>query len=518
MLALLLEADLPVGPVVTAAAEQGDRVIVVSRRGFLKAAALSATAISAPALQGLGLLAQNGRAAAAPGDGGYGKLIPTRDHRDGVERLALPEGFQYCSFGVSGQQTSRDGVTPYALDGMGVFNVNGKFRLVRNHEDRNGAMSSNKSVKGNEAPRYDSRAGGGTTTLVVNPFTRELEEDWVSLNGTIVNCGGGQTPWGTWITCEETNAGTRSGWRKQHGYCFEVTAAADATVPAIPIPDMGRFAHEAVAVDPETGYIYETEDNGASKSGFYRFIPRTPGRLADGGKLQMIGIQGRSKYNTYIRHARGTQLPVIWHDIAKPNPSDPSSSAVFKQGRAKGGAAFARLEGCWWGDGAVYFASTNGGGAEMGQIWEYRPSGLDTGSLTLIFESPGARVLKLPDHLTATPQGGLLLCEDTGGARQYLRGLTKQGKIFDFACNLEDSFEWAGACFAEADPGWDSRASQANEPPADNGAESPSLGERWDRITLFVNRQGGTSGSFPPSRSDVGMTFAIWGPWNDGAL
>ena len=44
------------------------------------------------------------------------------------------------------------------------------------------------------------------------------------------------------------------------------------------------------------------------------------------------------------------------------------------------------------------------------------------------------------------------------------------------------------------------------------------VGSRWDRVTLFVNRQGETGGPNPPPPGDEGLTFAIWGPWGDGAL
>jgi len=155
---------------------------------------------------------------------------------------------------------------------------------VRNHEDRNAAGAGTVAV---DANAYD-RKGGGTTTLVVNPFTRELERDWISLSGTTVNCAGGVTPWGSWITSEETNVGaTPTGWTKQHGYNFDVPAAANSTVPAVPLVAMGRFSHEAVAVDFNTWIVYETEDNG-STSGFYRFIPNTPGVLVNGGRLEML--------------------------------------------------------------------------------------------------------------------------------------------------------------------------------------------------------------------------------------
>jgi len=140
-------------------------------------------------------------------------------------------------------------------------------------------------------------------------------------------------------------------------------------------------------------------------------------------------------------------------------------------------------------------------------VWEYRPDS-DGGTLTLIFESPNAAVLDAPDNLTVSPQEALLLCED-GGGDQYMRGVTLDGAIFDFALNLQNDFEWAGATFAEADPAWNDRRIRGNHQP---------LGGRWDRITLFANRQGSTGGINPPANGDEGLTFAIWGPWKEGAL
>src|SRR5688572_19892923 len=183
----------------------------LQRRQFLRTALAAAGGVAAlPALNGLGALVTNGRVHAAPGKGGYGPLVPTRDLRDGGVRMALPEGFQYRSFSVAGDTMSDGNLVPLAHDGMGAFNMpDGKFRLVRDHEDRNPAGAGSVAVDGNA---YDRR-GGGTTTLVVNPFTRELERDFISLCGTTVNCAGGVTPWNSWITSEETNVGpTATGW------------------------------------------------------------------------------------------------------------------------------------------------------------------------------------------------------------------------------------------------------------------------------------------------------------------
>jgi hypothetical protein len=173
-------------------------------------------------------------------------------------------------------------------------------------------------------------------------------------------------------------------------------------------------------------------------------------------------------------------LPVAWVDIDDPDPAaaDTDPLAVFKQGKAKGGATFARLEGCWYGGGSVFFTATSGGDKLLGQVWEYRPEKNSDGHIRLFFESPAVEVLDRPDNICVTPRGGLIICED-GSNEQFLRGLTPDGRIFDFAKNMVPGFErveLAGATF------------------------SP------DGETLFVNIQ------------TPGITFAIWGPWRKGAL
>ena len=458
----------------------------LNRRDFLTFAAYGGGALFAPSLKGLVACVEPGRATirgataihqAGLGQGGYGALQAT-----GPE-LALPTGFTYVMLGVEGSKMSDGNLTPRAHDGMAAFALpNGNVRLVRNHEVRD--PPANATLKGDPAKAYDPKGGGGTTSLEIrvnDDGTRELLRDFVSLSGTIVNCAGGLTPWGSWLTCEETTLGQSQGWTKDHGYVFEVPADAEEEVAAQPILPLGRFVHEAVAVDPATGIVYETEDRGAA--GFYRFIPRERGNLGAGGRLQMLAVRDRPNYGTSRGQQIGSTLAVDWVDIEDPDPAaaESNAGAVFNQGRSKGGAIFSRLEGCWYGDGSVYFHATSGGDQGMGQVWQYRP-GDDSdggegaeGALTLVFESPGADVLNHPDNITVSPRGGILMCED-GRGTQHLRGLTPDGHIFDFATNLVNNSEFAGACF------------------------SP------DGRTLFVNIQ------WP------GMTFAIWGPWEDGAL
>ena len=460
-----------------------------SRRDFLRRATRVAGATAlAPSLQGLVACATTSggpgaRGApaprrAGPGEGGYGPIQPAG------AQLALPAGFTYTVLSTAGKPMSDGNPTPNAFDGMAAFPLpNGNVRLIRNHENRDNPLTAR--VKGDASRAYDPRGGGGCTSLEVRlapDGSATLVRDFVSLNGTIINCAGGPTPWGSWLSCEETTDGPAQGWGVQHGYIFEVPAAAEDEVEAVPLKAMGRFVHEAVAVDPETGIVYETEDR--LLAGFYRFIPAQRGVLRAGGRLQMLAIEGRRNVDLSQGQRMGARLPVVWVDIADPDRNSAwDSMGVFAQGFDRGGARFSRLEGCWYGDRSIYFHATNGGDAGRGQVWQYRATDADGRELTLVFESPSAEVLDGPDNVTVSPRGGVVICED-GSGEQYIRGLTRDGRIFDFAKNLANNDEFAGACF------------------------SP------DGRTLFLNIMGSTT-SAGASR---GMTFAIWGPWQEGAL
>ena len=483
---------------------------LTDRREFLKRAGYSVaglTALSGP-LQGIfarGALAVGSTGVAAD-NGGYGPLGPVPDETDGVVRLHLPEGFEYRSITPTGTPMDDGVLTPGRHDGMAAFEAGpSRYRLVRNHEV-NGPVGA----FGDRSKAYDTAAGGGTTTLEVNRHATKVDS-WVSCNGTQMNCAGGATPWGSWLTCEETvngpdvgndfTGGNNALLQRKHGYVFEVPSSWDAGEHRTPVPikAAGRFAHEAVDIDPKTGFLYMTEDNFDFPSGFYRYRapqnPVTAKRLTDGGTLEMLKIEGRNNAVLDKGQTPGVTYGVEWVKIDDPDPTfapgttnNQAIVAVGDQGRAKGAAIFSRLEGIFYDDGKVYLVSTQGGdtppgepppagyGDGFGQLWVH-----DTrqGTLTLLFESPSRTVLELPDNLCISPRKCALMCED-GPVENYLRGVTPEGEIFDFALNAvagRQQEEFAGSTFTP------------------------------DGKVLFVNQQASS-----------GLTFAIWGPWKRGVL
>jgi len=134
---------------------------------------------------------------------GYGALAPTASKNTGELLLALPD-FQYTVFSKTGTMMSDGRPTPRAHDGMAAFQVGRELRLIRNHEINNYVGKPDVLL---DPSAYDPLAGGGTTTLVIDPNRREVVKDFISLSGTLVNCAGGRTPWDSWISCEETVLG-----------------------------------------------------------------------------------------------------------------------------------------------------------------------------------------------------------------------------------------------------------------------------------------------------------------------
>ncbi|NNM47982.1 alkaline phosphatase PhoX [Knoellia koreensis] len=483
--------------------------MAIERRTILKggAAAAGAVALGGPFA---GLVAGP---AAAIGGAPFRGLRPIPDQRDGKVRLHLPEGFSYRSFHDTEQPVTLDDGTllPGRHDGMGAFaGPGGLVTLIRNHEVNNPGPAF--GPVGDHT--YDPMARGGCTHVDVTN-RGEVHAAYTAINGTMMNCSGGQMPWGAWVTCEETVNGPDVGpdftgasnvpLTKPHGYVFEVPV--DGRASGEPLTRAGRFAHEAVSFDPREGRLYLTEDNFAFPSGFYRYTPSTnpmeSGHLANDGRLQMLAVKGQPNAHLEAHQPKGATYAVEWVDIDDPDPTypytpgqtapTPNDTAIVHvgdQGRAKGAAGFSRLEGQVYKNGVVYFTSTQGGGPAMtgpdssagygrgfGQVWAY-----DTRSekLRLVYESPGKQTFDFPDNITVSRRGTLVVCEDNN-QDNYVRGLNRGGQLWDIALNRVQS-------------------SRTGQPRYDDEFAGSTFSP--DGSTLFVNIQ-----------ASAGLTFAIWGKW-----
>lgn len=416
----------------------------LNRRDFLKAGGMGALALT---IGSTGVIGLGSKALAdssvnpTSGFGGYGPLVPDPN---GI--LDLPRGFHYEIISREGDLMTDGAKIPGAFDGMAAFEgTNNTTILVRNHELSGGpAFGSNP---------YDANAKGGTTALVVGP-NRNVTKEYVTSSGTIRNCAGGATPWGTWLTCEETRTET-------HGYVFEVDPQQpENDLSKTPIKEMGRFSHEACAIDPSTGYVYLTEDSNPSY--LYRFIPndlsQKPGSLKKGGKLYAAAIEAVTDPSAST-FKTGQTFKIVWKEL------DPH--LCREDAKAQKCIEFSRLEGAFFQEGVFWFDDTSAGDKKLGRIYRYVPH---TNTLELFFEGNDAREMEYPDNICCTPWGDLWYAED-GSGQDRIMGITPEGKVYPFAANRLSDSELCGPTF------------------------SP------DGNTLFVNIQS------------PGKTFAIWGPF-----
>jgi secreted PhoX family phosphatase len=393
--------------------------------------------------------------------------------------MDLPPGFSYTVVSRRGEIMADGLPVPGAYDGMAAFaGDNGRVILVRNHELRSDSESAGPFAESckdlSEAVRsrfYDRGADvtpglGGTTTMIYNPTSRETERQFLSLGGTDYNCAGGRTPWGSWLTCEESfvepgdEISNQDGpviFDKHHGYVFEVPSAATDLIEAIPLKDMGRFEHEAAAVHEATGIVYLTEDQWHSL--FYRFIPNVPGQLQKGGRLQALAIVGEPGKPTHNWNRVDMQVdrPIATHWIDLENV-DGDENDLRLRGAEEGAATFARGEGLTAAGDQFAFTCTIGGPNRRGQVFSYQPSPFEgtlreqesPGRLTLIAEADEESLFRNCDNLTMAPWGDLILCEDIANSPDScsLVGIRPDGSQYLIADNAYSDSEVAGVCFS----------------------------------------------------------------------
>ena len=425
----------------------------VDRRAFTSG--LTSLAFSGLALSGCATSSAP-RSAGAPG---YGALEP-----DPGGLLDLPRGFSYRVISQLGERMDDGLRVPDRADGMGAFHIDrNRVALVRNHELQPkhagvGPFASPSRTGGGYGRGADGGwLPGGTTTLVYDQRSGRVERQHLSLVGTIRNCAGGITPWGSWLSCEEDVSRAGKGLTQDHGWVFEVPAAHPGLVEAVPLRAMGRFNHEAAAVDPRTGIVYLTEDRDDSL--FYRFLPERRGELVRGGRLQALAFANRDR-GTDSRNwtapdlAAGEWIAARWIDL---DGVDSANDDLRHRGHAQGAVRFARGEGIHFGDGELYFCCTSGGAAKLSQVMRYRPSphegqegeGASPGRLQLFVESTDSAMLNFGDNITIAPTGHLIICEDqyTETVDNHLRGIAPDGQVYAFA-RLHAQTELAGACFS----------------------------------------------------------------------
>jgi uncharacterized protein len=433
------------------------------------------------------VFAGTGPAAGAAGQGGYGPLVPDPD---GL--LDLPRGFRYEVLSREGEKmSSGEGRVPSNPDGMAAFGTGdghgrhgGSTWLVRNHENRMDAPHGVPTVSG---LTYDPAALGGCTLLELDRHLG-VREERVGIAGTSTNCAGGPSLWGTWLTCEETEykAG-EGGYSKDHGFIFEVGFEREHRTVPEPLTAMGRFQHEAIAMDPHNGVVYETEDAFEFPFGlFYRFLPHRPkggfGSLRAGGRLEAMRVPGVPDLSA-VKEPGESFDGVEWVEVPDPLARE---TPIRDQDFGRGGITHAqKLEGCYWGGRSVYFVSSYAKSAEgsaadhYGQVWRYDP-GRNRLTLVVVFgpdsdlDKPGEE----PDNICLAPSGGLMICEDGQGA-QHVYGLTHEGDVYPMARNRQNTG-------TEQEPAWGEFAGVSFSP---------------DDRTMFLNCY------------DPGTTFAVTGPW-----
>jgi uncharacterized protein len=477
----------------------------LDRRSVLRGAAVGATGVGFAAVGAVPSLAE---ATPEPAEGGSRPFStnrpfpPLMDDPKGL--LALPPGFKYTVVTHAGETRLKSGhPTPTLHDGTAVFgNGTKQYTLIQNHEI---GATDPLGVPQIAGTVYDSGVGsaGGCTVISVDRDGTNHGE-WVGISGTLTNCAGGPTPWGTWWTCEETENKANGTTRlKDHGYVFEVWGDGKTAHP-VPLKALGRYAHEAVAVDRDKQHVYLSEDSSNPNGLFYRWTAPAGYRLGkdswkdlqdvDFGTLEAMAIlNDDGKAIPDVAYLTSAQLlrpfRVAWVPVPDRDAVTVSTRKQFTDGQVTRGKKF---EGVYGTHDGVYVVNSFAkigttdipadGVPHEGMIWFYNYKHQTIQLVTYFPANPAADKgaaakyedfnFDAPDNVTVTPWGSLILAED-GLASSHVLSSVPGGPTYAIARNMLNDSEFTGPTFSE------------------------------DGKVLFVNIQ------------TPGITLAITGPWRD---
>jgi secreted PhoX family phosphatase len=350
--------------------------------------------------------------------------------------LDLREGFRYRVIERAGARMSDGFRLPARPDAMGCFALpDGRWALMRNHELDASLFAVGPYHDGAETSEhaYDPRLVGGVTRVVLDARGQRLSSNLV-LVGTSRNCAGGVSPWG-WLSCEES---VLAG----HGYVFLCSPHAERVQKPYRIQAYGRFLHEAVAIDPSDHAAYLTEDR--HDGCLYRYVPADKQRPFGAGRLEALAIAGKPRFELGERLTPGARLELAWVQVS--HAAGEQGDRLRYAAQERGAAVVRRGEGIWRMQDGFAFTSTSGGPIGCGQVFHLAPTA-SGGVLQLLAQSHDQHVLDMPDNITLTPWGDLLICEDNH-RDPHLRLITRSGKVLPFAHNALSRSEFAGVCFS----------------------------------------------------------------------
>jgi uncharacterized protein len=456
----------------------------MGRRSFLASAAAAGV--------GLGLgpsFWQTAFATPAPlGPGPYGPIDGREPDENG---LILPAGFRSRVIARTGERVPGTAyVWPTAPDGQATFpTADGGWILVTNSE-----WASRELLSGVGFPDEQAGALGAGVSAVRFARNGRIVDAYRILAGSDINCAGGPTPWGTWLSGEEWDfvGVTKPQLAAAFGpvvadYFFREGSVragqmweCDPTRPSegVPLPALGLFQHEAAAVDVATNIVYLTEDQ--SNGLVYRFVPdvaNVGGRPdLSSGSLQAARVLDPGGVLT------GSST-VDW----LPVPDPTVKGSVPTRFQVPTATRFQRGEGMWFDSGVVYFTTTRDD-----RVWAY---GCGSGQISVIYDRATAgpdAPLSGADNLTVHPSTGDVYVAEDGGNMELVT-ITAP----------DDPYGRVSAPFARFTP-------VAGVPQVGTEVTGPCFDPSGTR--LYVSSQRGiTTSSFPlPQR---GITYEITGPF-----